>query len=121
MRISNLLSALLIQLCEVSSGITYAAALQVANNPLFFLLQHGHVFARCSTQFGFGYRRHALACLLLQIRIEPLFWIKLRALTGQIKQPNFLAVLCYPSLFKPAVMDPQVVQYQEHFFACIRD
>ena len=56
---------ILIRPCEVLSRIANAAVLKVTNNPLWILLQHRHVLARCSTQFDFGSHRNTLAHLLL--------------------------------------------------------
>ena len=51
--------------------------------------------------------------------IKPFLRIQLGAVTWQVKQLNWIDSLCYPSLDKLTAMNLQVVQNQEHLFACI--
>ena len=47
--------------------------------------------------------------------------VEFRAVAGQVEQLDFLGVLGSPSLYRFAVMNSQVVQYQKHFAVCILD
>lgn len=53
----------------------------------------------------------------LQVRIEHLVRVQLRAVTGQVEHFDVLFVLLQPRLDQSGVMNLQVVQYQEHLGA----
>jgi len=58
---------------------------------------------------------------LFQVRVEPLLWVELRAVAGQVKQLNLVLALSHPRLDQLAVVNPQVVQNQKDFFARVFD
>lgn len=54
---------------------------------------------------------------LLQVRVEHLVRVELRAVAGQIEHLDMLLVLLQPGLDGLAVVNFEVVQNQEHLFA----
>ena len=71
---------------------------KVLLDPLWCVLQHRHVFSRRCTQLGLGSHRNLAANRMLQICVQPLLWVELRAVAGQVEQFNVLFVLCRPLL-----------------------
>jgi hypothetical protein len=74
--------------CEVLSGILNPAILEVAHHSPRGFLQNRHVLVSGFAQFGFGPHWHALAHLLLQVRVDSLFKVELPAVARQIKEGN---------------------------------
>ena len=58
---------------------------------------------------------------MLQIGVEPLLGIELRAIAGQVKQLDLVLPMSHPRFDQLAVMHPQVIQDQEDLFGCILD
>lgn len=52
---------------------------------------------------------------MLEVCIQSLFRVELWAVAGQVEEFYLLCALCSPSLYRFAVVDSQVIQYQEHF------
>ena len=63
----------------------------------------------------------ASSMVLSRLLDVPLFWVQLRAVTGQVKKLDPIFPLSYPRLDQFAVVHAQVVQDQEDFFARIFD
>lgn len=84
---------------------------------------HPTILAVAHTHSGFCFNiamRALTACrFLVQICVEPLFSIELRAVAGQVEQLNLALPLSHPRLDQFAVVHPQIVHDQEDFFARI--
>jgi len=97
------------------------AVLEEAFDTLRLGLQRRHVLGRSSLQFVFRSHRHLASNHVLQICIQPLLGVQFRAVTGQVEDLHQRLVVCHPSLHGLAVVNPQVVQNQEDFFARVFD
>jgi len=97
------------------------AVLEEAFDTLRLGLQRRHLLSRSGLQFVFRSHRHLASNHVLQISIQPLLGVQLWAVTGRVEDLHLRLVVCHPSIHGLAVVNPQVVQNQEDFFARVFD
>lgn len=71
-----------IRLNEVLVSVSNVSILKVAHHTLGFLLQHRHVLVGGVPKSGLGSYGYAFVHFLLQVRIQSLPWVELRAVAG---------------------------------------
>ena len=95
--------------------------LEVCTDPLWQFRQLAHVTDRCLLELRFAARRCLARHRLLQIGVQPLLGIQLRAVRRQIEHLDLRPVRGQPIVNLPRSMRGQAVQDQENLAADVAD